>query len=104
MFRRLTTGEIVDRRWTRFSFPTMWHYDVLRGLDYLVSAGVEPDERVAEAIGIVEARRHQNGRWPMNHLHPDRLGFPLETGRGRASRWNTMRAMRVLSWYYRSSC
>jgi hypothetical protein len=99
MFRRLTTGEIVDRRWTRFSFPTMWHYDVLRGLDYLRSAGVEPDERVAEAIGIVEARRHQNGRWPMNHLHADRLDFPLETERGRASRWNTMRAMRVLSWY-----
>jgi hypothetical protein len=104
MFRRLTTGEIVDRRWTRFSFPTVWHYDVLRGLDYLRSAGVEPDERAAEAIGIVEARRHQNGRWPMNHLHADRLGFPLETERGRASRWNTMRAMRVLRWYQARPC
>ncbi|MGC9992350.1 MAG: hypothetical protein ABSD52_08155 [Candidatus Cybelea sp.] len=99
MFRRLTTGEIVDRSWTRFSFPTMWHYDILRGLDYLRSAGADPDERAAEAIGIVEARRHQNGRWPMNHLHADRLGFPLETETGRASRWNTMRAMRVLRWY-----
>ena len=101
MFRRLTTGEVVNRKWTRFTFPTMWHYDVLRGLDYLRSAGLEPDERAAEAIGIVEARRHQNGRWPMNHLHPDRLGFPLETETGRASRWNTMRAMRVLKWYFR---
>jgi len=78
MFRRLTTGEIVDRKWTRFTFPTMWHYDVLRGLDYLRSAGLEPDERAAEAIGIVEARRHQNGRWPMNHLHSARMGFPME--------------------------
>lgn len=102
MFRRLTTGEIVDRTWTRFSFPTVWHYDILRGLDYLRNAGVEPDERVADAIGIVEARRHQNGRWPMNHLHVDRLGFPIEPETGRASRWNTMRAMRVLKWYDRS--
>ncbi len=101
MFRRLTTGEIVDRKWTRFAFPTMWHYDVLRGLEYLRSAGLEPDERAAEAIGIVEARRHQNGRWPMNHLHADRLGFQLETEIGRASRWNTLRAMRILRWYFR---
>lgn len=98
MFRRLTTGEIIDRKWTRFTFPTMWHYDILRGLDYLRDAGVDPDERVAEAVEIVKARRHQNGRWPMNHLHADRLGFPLEPETGRASRWNTMRAMRVLKW------
>ena len=101
LFKRRSTGEIVDRAWTRFTFPTVWHYDVLRGLDYLRCAGVEPDERVAAAIEIVEARRHQNGRWPMNHLHADRLHFPLETETGRASRWNTLRAMRVLTWYHR---
>jgi hypothetical protein len=98
MFRRSTTGEIVDRTWTRFAFPTVWHYDVLRGLDYLQDADVEPDERVDEAIGIVKARRHQNGRWPMNRLHDDRLGFPIEPEIGHASRWNTLRAMRVLRW------
>jgi hypothetical protein len=101
MFRRLSSGEIVSRRWTRFTFPTMWHYDILRGLDYFRSAGVQPDERMAEAIGIVKKRRHQNGRWPMNHLHPDRLGFSLEAETGRASRWNTLRAMRVLKSYDR---
>lgn len=99
MLRRLTTGSIIDRTWVRFAFPTVWHYDILRGLDYLRSAGYEPEERLAEAVGIVDARRHQNGRWPMNHLHTDRLGFPLETQTGRASRWNTLRAMRVLKWY-----
>ena len=99
MFRRLSNGDVVDRKWTRFTFPTSWHYDVLRGLDYLRNAGVQRDRRIEEAIGIVQARRHQNGRWPMNHLHPDRLGFPLETETGRASRWNTLRAMRVLRWY-----
>lgn len=98
LLRRLTNGKIVNRRWTRFTFPTMWHYDVLRGLEYFRAAGVAPDERTAEAIAIVRERRHQNGRWPMNHLHADRLGFPIEREIGRASRWNTLRAMRVLKW------
>jgi hypothetical protein len=101
MLRRLSNGEIVDKRWERFAFPTMWHYDVLRGLEYLRSTGAEPDERAAEAIQVVQARRHQNSRWPMNHLHRTRLEFPMETQTGRASRWNTLRAMRVLDWYFK---
>ena len=99
MLRSLTSGEVIDRRWMRFSFPTTWHYDVLRGLDYLRSAGVQPDERVAEAVGVVEERSHQNGLWPMNRLHPDRISLDIETEIGRASRWNTLRALRVLDWY-----
>jgi hypothetical protein len=102
MLRSLTSGEVIDRRWTRFSFPATWHYDVLRGLDYLRSAGVKPDERVAEAVEVVEKRRHQNGRWPLNGIHTDhneRLSFDVETEVGRASRWNTLRALRVLDWY-----
>ncbi len=101
MLRSLTSGEVVNDRWTRFSFPTVWSYDVLRGLDYLRSAGVKPDTRVAEAIGIVEERRHQNGRWPMNHLNPDhdRIPLDIEPDIGSASRWNTLRALRVLDWY-----
>ena len=99
MLRSLTSGEVIDRRWTRFSFPTTWHYDVLRGLDYLRNAGVEPDERAAEAIELVGKRRHQNGRWPLGILHPDRIPFDMETGVGKASRWNTLRALRVLDWY-----
>lgn len=99
LFRRSSTGEIVRRAWTRFSFPTLWHYDVLRGLEYFALGGHARDERMKEAVGVVEARRHQNGRWPMNHLHTGRLDFPLETQTGRASRWITMRAMRVLKWW-----
>jgi hypothetical protein len=98
MFRSLTSGEIINRGWLRYSFPTTWHYDVLRGLDYLRSAGVQPDERVAEAVEIVVKRRHQNGRWPLNIVHPDRIPFDMEPGIGRASRWNTLRALRVLKW------
>ncbi len=98
MFRSLRTGEVIEKRWLRFSFPTFWHYDVLRGLDYLRDAGIKPDSRVSEAIDIVIERRHQNGRWPLNLLHPEHIPLEMETGVGRASRWNTLRALRVLRW------
>jgi hypothetical protein len=101
MLRSLSTGEVIDARWTRFSFPPVWCYDVLRGLDYLRSAGVKPEARVAEAVAVVQERAHQNGRWPLNGIHADhtkRLAFDVETEVGKESRWNTLRALRVLDW------
>ena len=103
MFRSLRTGEIIDKRWLRFSFPPFWHYDVLRGLDYLRNAGIKPDTSVDDAIQIVMDRRHQNGRWPLNLLHPEHVPLEMETGVARASRWNTLRALRVLRWYGNST-
>lgn len=99
MFCSLRTGEVIDERWLRFSFPTFWHYDVLRGLDYLRNAGINPDRRLREAIEMVIQRRHQNGRWPLNLLHRERIPLEMETAVGSASRWNTLRALRVLRWY-----
>jgi hypothetical protein len=99
MFCSLRTGEVIDERWLRFSFPTFWHYDVLRGLDYLRNAGIKPDRRVREAIEVVIQRRRQNGRWPLNLLHRERIPLEMETAVGSASRWNTLRALRVLRWY-----
>jgi len=98
MFRSLRTGEVIDKRWLRFSFPPFWHYDVLRGLDYLRNAGIKPDSRVRAAAEIVMERRHQNGRWPLNLLHPEFIPLEMETEVGSASRWNTLRALRVLRW------
>jgi hypothetical protein len=104
MFRSLRNGEVINKRWLRFSFPTFWHYDVLRGLDYLRNAGIKPDSRVHDdAIEIVIQRRHQNGRWPLNLRHPEHISLEMETGVGRASRWNTLRALRVLRWYNNST-
>ncbi len=99
MFRSLRTGAVIDKRWLRFSFPAFWHYDVLRGLDYLREAGIKPDGRVREAIEIVRERRHQNGRWPLNLRHPEYIPLEMETEVARASRWNSLRALRVLRWY-----
>lgn len=103
MFRRLSTGEVANDAFTSFSFPTWWHYDVLRGLDYLRSAGVAPDERCAEAIGLVERRRGADGRWPLENTHPGQVHFEMEGGDGKPSRWNTLRALRVLDWYERGT-
>jgi hypothetical protein len=96
LFRRKSTGEVIDPRWLRFSFPHWYRYDVLRGLEYLRAARVTPDERIEEAIGVVEANRQPDGRWP---LHPGEAHFPIEIGEGTPSRWNTLRAMRVLDWF-----
>jgi hypothetical protein len=106
LFRRRSTGEVIERDrkgeavWTRFAFPTWWHYDVLRGLEYLRRAGVAPDDRVAEAIDLVESKRDGDGRWPLETRYPGRMPVELDEGQGRPSRWNTLRALRVLNWYY----
>ena len=104
MFRRLSTGEVIhdrkgDHKWTSFAFPTWWHYDVLRGLEYLRRAGVTPDERIAEAIELVESKRDGDGRWTLEHQHPGTMAVELDEGQGQPSRWNTLRALRVLDWY-----
>ena len=99
MFRRLSTGEIIDPAYTRFSFPTYYFYDVLFGLDYLRSAGVTPDERVREAVAMVGERRGEDGRWPLENTHEGKVHFEMDEGDGKPSRWNTLRAIRVLRWY-----
>jgi len=104
MFRRLSTGEVINDRkgnhnWTRFAFPTWWHYDVLRGLEYLRRAGVVPDERVGEAIDLVASKRDGDGRWPLESRHAGEMPVETDEGEGRPSRWNTLRALRVLNWY-----
>jgi hypothetical protein len=105
LFRRKSTGEVIERDrksdavWTRFAFPTWWHYDVLRGLEYLRSAGVAPDERVTEAIDLVASKRGRDGRWPLETRYPGRMLVETDEGEGRPSRWNTLRALRVLRWH-----
>jgi hypothetical protein len=99
LFRRLSTGEVVKSNWLLFSFPPRWHYDVLRGLEYLRSAGVEPDERCSEAIQLLLKKRSADGRWPLENPHAGEDHFEMEPGPGEPSRWNTLRALRVLRWY-----
>lgn len=105
LFHRLSTGEVIehDRKdgsiWTNFAYPTWWHYDVLRGLDYLRRANVAPDDRVAEAVALVRSKRDASGRWPLEILYPGKMPIQIDEGVGLPSRWNTLRALRVLRWY-----
>jgi hypothetical protein len=108
LLRRRSTGQVIarDRKgngsWMRFAFPTWWHYDVLRGLEYLRRAGVTPDERMAEAIELVASKRDSDGRWLLETRYPGVMPIEMDGGEGRPSRWNTLRALQVLRWYERA--
>jgi hypothetical protein len=99
LFRRKSTGEVVDQAYLDFAFPYYWHYDVLRALDYFRRSGCDPDSRMAEAVEVVRAKRQPDGRWLLDRVHPGRVHFPLDGDVGGPSRWNTLRALRVLDWW-----
>jgi len=95
--RRASTGKVIDPEWDRFGFPVAWHFDVLRGLDYLRAAGVAADERVAEAVEVVRDKRGADGRWVLEAAH-GKDGMPGFEAVGEPSRAVTLKAMRVLEW------
>jgi hypothetical protein len=95
LFRSVADGGVIDPAWTRFSFPPHWHYDVLRALDHLNSVGVQHEVRLNDALDLLVSRRRPDGTWPLQSRHPGRTWFDLETVGG-PSRWNTLRALRVL--------
>jgi hypothetical protein len=99
LFRRASTGAVVDPQWLQFSFPPQWHYDVLWGLEHFRSLGGTPDPRLADAVRQVRDKRQADGTWLLENTHPGLAHFELEDGDGRPSRWNTLRALRVLRWY-----
>jgi hypothetical protein len=99
LFRRKSTGAVIDPAWLQFSFPTRWHYDLLRALEYLRAAGDPPDPRADEAIALLRSKQQPGGTWLLENTHPGAVHFALEDGDGRPSRWNTLRALRVLRWY-----
>jgi hypothetical protein len=103
LLRRWSTGEIIEPTWTRLAFPPLWHYDVLRALDYLRAAGVRQEARVAEALAIVKDRRQGDRRWLLDLRHKDTLYEELAGDVGASNRWITLRALRVLDWYERES-
>ena len=98
LFRRKSTGEVPVDAWLKFSFPTRWHYDVMRGLEYFRRADLR-DPRLREAIELVRSKRQGDGTWLLENTHRGEVHFELEDGDGRPSRWNTLRASRVLDWW-----
>lgn len=98
LYFRKSTGEVIDQDWLRFSYPHWYHYDILRALDYLRDAGATPDERIADALTVVERQRDPAGRWHLQNIRAGASHIVMEDGEGTPSRWNTLRAMRVLAW------
>jgi hypothetical protein len=107
LFHRKSTGEPIGRdrkggvSFTSFAFPNWWHYDVLRGLDYLRAAGVPADHRLGEAVALVESKRGADGRWSLEIRYPGVMPIEIDDGVGHPNRWITLRAMRVLRWFAR---
>jgi hypothetical protein len=105
LFRRKSTGEVIERdrksgaAWSNFAYRIWWHYDVLRGLDYLRRAGVAPDARVDEAINLLITKRDNSGRWLLDARYPGVMPVETEERVGQPSLWNTLRALRVMQCY-----
>jgi hypothetical protein len=103
LFRRRSTGEVANPEFLELAFPPRYHYDVLRALDYFRSSGVEngvgPDVRMGEAVRLVESKRQADGRWLLDRAYDEALGVACSESVGEPSRWNTLRALRVLRWW-----
>ena len=98
LFRRLSTGEVANPEFLELAFPPRYHYDILRALDYLRDADVQPDARIRDAVDLIESRRQADGRWLLDRAYDEGLALPFGETAGEPSRWNTLRALRVLRW------
>lgn len=92
------SNQPMEAIWTRFSFPPRWHYDVLRALDYFQASGVPNDKRLGPAVELVRRKQQKDGTWKRQAKHPGRVYFEMEKV-GMPSRWNTLRALRVLAYF-----
>ena len=101
LFRRRSTGEVANPAFLEFAFPPRYHYDILRALDYFRAAGLQPDARIGDALHVVKSRQQGDGRWLLERAYDEALAFPFSESVGEPSRWNTLRALRVLRWYER---
>lgn len=107
LFHRRSTGEPVPscRRCgaplTQLAFPAWWHYDTLRALEHLRATGMTPDKRTNDAVEVLRSKRDATGRWPLEARHPGVMPIEIDAPVGQPSRWNTLRALRVLRWHAR---
>lgn len=103
LFRRHSTGEVASSDFLKFEYPPRYKYNVLRALDYFREAGGEPEARMDEAVRVIERARQADGRWLLDGTHNESLAFAFAESVGEPSRWVTLRALRVLSWYERDA-
>ncbi|MBI2418938.1 MAG: hypothetical protein HYV28_13770 [Ignavibacteriales bacterium] len=95
LYKSHRTEAIINQRMLMLPFPPRWKYDILRALDYFREAGAAYDERMQDAVEVLLQKRKPDGKWPLHAKHPGKTYFDMEQA-GSASRWNTLRALRVL--------
>jgi hypothetical protein len=100
LFRRRSTGDVASPEFLELAFPPRYHYDILRALDHFRAAAEKPDARMSEAVQLIESRRQADGHWLLENSYTESLALPLTESVGEPSRWNTLRALRVLRWYH----
>ncbi len=98
LFRSHRTGAVIKPEFLRFAFPPRWHYDILRALDYFRAVAAPRDARLGDAVEVVRQTRLPDGRWTLQNGYRGKTFFELER-LGAPSRWNTLRALRVLRWW-----
>ena len=98
LYRSDRTGEVIDKKWLMLSYPSRWRYDILRALCHFQSAGAPYDPRLKDALDLLLKKRRSDGAWPVQAKHPGQTHFEMEKTGG-PSRWNTLRALRVLNVY-----
>ena len=94
----LDQGKPIKNSWTSFAFPPYWFYDVLAVLDYFQSFRMNRDQRIQPAVDLLLKRRSADGTWKLGPRHPGKTYFDMEKI-GEPSKWNTLRALRVLEWW-----
>jgi hypothetical protein len=102
LFRRRSTGEVANPAFLQLAFPPRYHYDILRALDYFRETDVSSDARMSDAVRLVESRRQADGRWLLDRAYGEAIALTLSDSVGEPSRWNTLRALRVLRWFERA--
>lgn len=98
LFRSDKTGEIIDPKFLLLAYPNYWHYDSMRGLCHFARANAPRDARGQEAVALLRSKQRDDGRWPLEYRYANRVFFSMESV-GKPSRWNTLRALRVLRWW-----
>ncbi len=98
LYKSDKTGAIIRKSFTMLSYPPRWYYDILRALDYFRYENVPYDARMRDALDLLVKKRNKDGTWNVQAKHPGKVHFDMEQT-GAPSRWNTLRALRVLNFY-----
>lgn len=94
----LDGGKPIKPSWMSFAFPPYWFYDVLSALDYFRQFRENSDDRLQAGMDLVSKKQNPDQTWNLGRKHPGKTHVEMEDPR-KPSKWNTLRALRVLKWW-----